>query len=97
GFPVYYPTKLPDFTTLDTGSRTYEFKDEEDDVKHAYKLVFQRPNDSIVTAYFGMEGTTWGDPPILDNPTDSVTVGDREYLRFFAGDRLRLVGWKEDG
>ena len=44
-----------------------------------------------------MEGTTWGDPPILDNPTDTVTIGDREYLRFFAGDRLRLIGWKEDG
>jgi len=97
GFPVYYPTKLPEMTTLDTGSRTYEFKDEQDDVKHAYKLVFQRPNDSIVTEYFGMEGTTWGDPPILDNPTDTVVEGDREYLRFFAGDRLRLVGWKQDG
>jgi len=97
GFPIYYPTKLPEGTTLDTGSRTYEFKDEEDDVKHAYKLVFQRPNDSIVTEYYGMEGTTWGDPPILDNPTDTVVDGDREYLRFFAGDRLRLVGWKQDG
>jgi LCP family protein required for cell wall assembly len=97
GFPVYYPTKLPADTTLDSGSRTYEFKDEEDDVKNAYKLVFQRPNPSIVTEYFGMEGTTWGDPPILDNPSDTLTIGDREYLLFYAGDRLRLVGWKQDG
>jgi hypothetical protein len=44
-----------------------------------------------------MMGTTWEDPPILDSPSEVRTVDGREYLLFYAGDRLRLVGWKEDG
>jgi polyisoprenyl-teichoic acid--peptidoglycan teichoic acid transferase len=44
-----------------------------------------------------MMGTTWGDPPILDNPSETREIDGREYLLFYAGDRLRMVGWKEDG
>lgn len=96
-FPVYYPALLPGETTFSDDSRTYTYKDEQDDPKNAYKLVMAHPNPSIVTEYFGVEGTSWGDPPILDNPTTTETIDGREYLLFYAGDRLRLVGFKEDG
>ncbi len=96
-FPVYYPTKLPGETTFSADSRTYGYKDEQDDPKNAYKLVMAHPDPSIVTEYFGVEGTSWGDPPILANPSTTATIDGREYLLFYAGDRLRLVGFKEDG
>ncbi len=96
-FPVYYPSKLPGETTFDRASRTYTYKDNQDDPKHGYKLVMAHPDPSIVTEYFGVEGTSWGDPPILDNPTTTETIDGRQYLLFFAGDRLRLVGFKENG
>jgi polyisoprenyl-teichoic acid--peptidoglycan teichoic acid transferase len=97
GFPVYYPTALPGSTRFSDDSRTYEYKDPDDDVERAYKLVFARPNPTITEEYFGMMGTTWEDPPILESPSMTKTIDGREYLLFYAGDRLRLVGWKEDG
>jgi LCP family protein required for cell wall assembly len=97
GFPVYYPTQLPGATRFSDDSRTYEYKDPDDDIERAYKLVLARPNPTITEEYFGMMGTTWEDPPILDSPSEVRTVDGREYLLFYAGDRLRLVGWKEDG
>ena len=97
GFPVYYPTALPGSSRFSDDSRTYEYKDPDDDVERAYKLVMARPNPTITEEYFGMMGTTWEDPPILDSPSATETIDGREYLLFYAGDRLRLVGWKEDG
>ncbi len=97
GFPVLYPTALPSETTFSDDSRTYEYEEEDGDTERAYKLVMARPHPSIVTEYFGMMGTTWGDPPILDNPSETRVIEGREYLLFYAGDRLRLVGWKQDG
>ena len=44
--------------------------------------------------YYGLQGTTWQDPPILDDPTETRKIGGREYELHFAGDRLRLVAWR---
>jgi hypothetical protein len=46
--------------------------------------------------YYGFEGTLWKDPPILDNPTDEKTIGDRNYKLYYDGDRLRQVAWQTD-
>lgn len=97
GFQVLYPTRLPRDTAFSDDSRTHEYKDPDDDTERAYKLVMARPHPAIGTEYFGMAGTTWENPPILANPTDTRAIGGREYLLFYAGDRLRLVGWKAAG
>ena len=97
GFPIYYPARLPGSTTFSDDSRTYEYKDPDDDVERAYKLVMARPHPEIVTEYYGMMGTTWEDPPILESPSETRTIDGREYLLFYAGERLRMVGWKEEG
>ena len=41
-------------------------------------------------------GTRWKDPPILDNPTNERTIGDRTYKLYYDGDRLRMVAWETD-
>ena len=41
-------------------------------------------------------GTRWEDPPILDSPSETREVGDREYELFYDGDRLRMVAWQTD-
>ena len=43
-----------------------------------------------VGEYYGIQGTTWKDPPILDNPSETRKVGGREFELFFDGDRS---GW----
>jgi polyisoprenyl-teichoic acid--peptidoglycan teichoic acid transferase len=47
--------------------------------------------------YYGAMGTTWSDPPILRNPSETRKIGGREYDLFYDGGRLRLVGWREKG
>jgi hypothetical protein len=44
--------------------------------------------------YYGVQGTSWKDPPILSSPSEERTVGGRKFLLFYNGDRLRVVGWK---
>jgi hypothetical protein len=48
----------------------------------------------FIGEYYGVEGTSWLDPPILDSPSEERTIGGRKYMLYFNGDRLRLVAWK---
>jgi polyisoprenyl-teichoic acid--peptidoglycan teichoic acid transferase len=98
GFPVFYPTKIAPASQIDDESRpAYKIVSPDGSRKYpAYKMVITRPSPSVVTEYYGVEGTAWADPPILDNPTQTKEIGNRDYLQFFDGERLRLVGWKTD-
>jgi LCP family protein required for cell wall assembly len=95
-FPVFSPTVVPPDSAFNVDSRTYEFENEDNKKEDAYKIVITY-NPTGVDEYFGVMGTTWDDPPILRNPTDTIEIDGREYLLFYDGDRLRMVGWKEDG
>jgi polyisoprenyl-teichoic acid--peptidoglycan teichoic acid transferase len=44
--------------------------------------------------YYGVQGLTWKDPPILDDPSEVRRIGRREYELHYDGDRLRLVAWR---
>jgi polyisoprenyl-teichoic acid--peptidoglycan teichoic acid transferase len=95
-FPVFYPTKLVPGSQIIEESREYKIADEDKDVHRAYKLVFSVPGASVPLEFYGLMGTTWLDPPILENPTETREIGGREYMLFYDGDRLRLVAWKTD-
>jgi LCP family protein required for cell wall assembly len=105
-FPVYYPTKLaPDSEvsavgdsagqSLGADSRAFPIDGPGDDVYHGYKIVVSVPTLGY-TAYYGVSGTDWKDPPILDNPDETRTIDGREYLLSWDGPQLRLIGWKTD-
>jgi hypothetical protein len=44
--------------------------------------------------YYGLQGLTWKNPPILEDPTETRTIGGRKYELHYDGDRLRLVAWR---
>ena len=44
--------------------------------------------------YYGIQGTTWKDPPILADASEERTIGGRTYELHYDGDRLRLVAWR---
>jgi hypothetical protein len=92
-FPVFYPTKLTPGAQLSSDSRTYEIEDEDGHVHEIYKFVIQTP---LLGEYYGISGTTWQDPPILDNPSDTREIGNRSYDLYYDGDRLRMVAWHTD-
>jgi LCP family protein required for cell wall assembly len=59
----------------------------------AYRMVIKR---GVVGEYYGLQGTTWKDPPILDDASETRRIGRREYELHYDGDRLRLVAWRTD-
>ncbi len=95
--PAYYPTLAAAGTAFSRDSRTYDYETGENDRAEAYKLVMTRSHPEIVTEYYGVTGTSWEDPPILRRPSEIRDVDGRELLLFYSGDRLRLVGFREDG
>lgn len=48
--------------------------------------------DSVLWMY-----TTWQDPPILDDPTDTIVRGGRRYDLYTEGGKLRQVAWRLGG
>jgi hypothetical protein len=90
--PVLYPTLLLNSSQFAPPPRVYKLMAPDGKKYGAYRMVMRRTNAN--GEYYGLQGTTWKDPPILDSPTETRKVGGREYQLFFAGDRLRLVSWR---
>ncbi len=96
--PVYYPTVLETGTEFAQKPRVYKINgtgegSPPNGERAAYKWVFSRP---ALGEYYGFMATRWEDPPILDSPSETREIGDREYELFYDGDRLRLVAWQDD-
>lgn len=94
-FPVWVPTAVVPGSTYSPGSRQYEIMDLEDDKQPAYKLVIAYQTPFTLTEYYGVEGTTWSDPPILNDKSESREIDGRVYDLYYDGDRLRLVAWHD--
>jgi LCP family protein required for cell wall assembly len=96
--PAYYPTKLEIGTEFAQKPRVYKINgtgrgSPPDGQRAAYKWVFSRP---VLGEYYGFMATRWEDPPILENPSETREIGDREYKLYYDGDRLRMVAWQDD-
>ena len=90
--PVLYPTLLRNSSQFSQPPRVYKLMDPDGKRYGAYRMVMNRTDAN--GEYYGLQGTTWKNPPILDKPTEKRTVGGRQYELHFAGDRLRLVAWR---
>ena len=91
-FPVYYPTEMSVGSSYVTGDRrAYILRDRDDKKYQAYRIVVHTP---LVGQYYGIQGTTWKDPPILDHPTAEKKMDGRTFKLFGDGKHLRLVSWE---
>jgi LCP family protein required for cell wall assembly len=90
--PVFYPTLLLNSSQFAPPPRVYKLRAPNGKKYGAYRMVIRRTN--AIGEYYGFQGTTWKDPPILDDPSEKRTIGGRQYELHFAGDRLRLVAWR---
>ena len=43
--------------------------------------------------YYGVQGTTWRNPPILDGTHQTARMAGRSYRVYYDGARIRLVAW----
>jgi hypothetical protein len=91
-FPVYYPTRRvkgsltvgpPSVYTIETrGGKPYS----------AYRIVIKK---NFVGEYYGLQGTTYRDAPILDQPHYPRTIHGRKFNVYPDGSRIRMVAWQD--
>ncbi|MDX6720292.1 MAG: polyisoprenyl-teichoic acid--peptidoglycan teichoic acid transferase [Solirubrobacteraceae bacterium] len=92
GLPVYFPqARLGHGGYVKDSARSYEIFDRNRNRYRAYRIVLY---SGEIGQYYGVQGTTWKAPPILDNPTDEVTMRKRTYRRYFDGRKIRLIAWE---
>jgi LCP family protein required for cell wall assembly len=95
-FALYYPRLIPKGSRYYDGfgssaPRTYDLYDQRKRKHRAYRLTLEAPG---LGEYYGVQGTDWKSPPILDGPSETREIAGRKMLLFRDGSRLRLVGFK---
>jgi len=91
-FPVYFPKLAVQGSVLRKDDhRAYDLYDRGHRRYRAYRMVVNVPGTG---QNYGIQGTTWRAPPILDSPSETRRVGGRAFELFYDGDRLRLVAFR---
>jgi LCP family protein required for cell wall assembly len=94
-FPLEYPRSRD--TNAGAGAdtlRLYDIRDQHGHLHPSYVIVVDRGG---LGEFYDAQGTTWSNPPLLSNPSQTVRVGPRTYELFYAGEHLTVVAWREGG
>jgi LCP family protein required for cell wall assembly len=89
--PVFYPTVRTKSSIFAGPPRVYKLRGLDHKIYGGYRIVLKR---GLVGEYYGIQGTTWKNPPILDGATEKRRYGKRTFELHYDGDRLRLVAWR---
>ena len=98
-FPLYFPGlkrsggQLRGGLSSEPTTRTYSIRDERGKLHRAYRMT-TRLNFGGFFEYYGVQGTSWREPPILDGPDETRTVNSRKLRLYYDGSKLRLVAWQ---
>ncbi len=103
-FPMYLPAAIVSGTGLASQSPLsnpypYKIYDRAVDKRHpkgrrhsAYRIVFAA--NQLQGGYYGVQGTTWMNPPLIAHPSQTVVKDGRKLMYFTNGGKLRYVAWK---
>jgi polyisoprenyl-teichoic acid--peptidoglycan teichoic acid transferase len=86
-----------DFPALKTGAailgdvHTYLLADEQGRIHHGYRIDWQQTG---LGGYYGIEGMTWTDPPLIAHPSQTRYIGGREYLFVDDGSHYHVIAWR---
>ena len=89
--PVYYPTVRLRGSLFAGPPRYYKVEALDGKWHKSYRMVIRRGR---IGEYYGVQGTTWQDPPILEGPSEERKIGKRNFELHYDGDRLRRVAWR---
>jgi hypothetical protein len=89
--PIFYPRLGTPGATFDSEPNVYRIDVKGQAPEPAYRVVL---DTGSIGEYYGIQGTTWKDPPILKDPTETRMIDGRQFELHFDGDRLRLVAWR---
>jgi polyisoprenyl-teichoic acid--peptidoglycan teichoic acid transferase len=90
-FTFYYPTLRLTGSAYADNPRTYKITDLKHRRHSAYRMVLDM---GTLGDFYGVQGMTWKNPPILAKPTGRQMINGRRFLLFTDGGRLRLVAWR---
>ena len=94
-FPLEYPKVRDSFAGAEPDElRVYRIHDLHGHLHPIYDIVISRGE---LGQYYDVQGTNWTDPPMLDNPGQTVHVGSRTYELFYTGEQVRAIAWREAG
>ena len=91
--PFYFPGKVTNRSQyVNETPRIYSLRDEDGKLHRAYRIVAGVGESG---EYWGVQGLTWRNPPILENP-DRIrkTASGRELMLFYDGSKIRMVAWR---
>ncbi|MCW3039997.1 MAG: LytR family transcriptional regulator, partial [Solirubrobacterales bacterium] len=98
GFPMYFAKALTPNGRYPTSAkdarmpRVYTLRDRADRPHRAYRMVVVE--NELEGQYYGVQGTTWKHPPIVDGTFDRLRMRGRSYELHYDGKRLRTVVWR---
>jgi hypothetical protein len=93
GIRIYYPTLGLEGSSFSINSpRAYKICGPHGRCWASFRYVVQT---GLIGEYYGVQGTTWMDPPILKSPDQIKKYGHRKLELYYYGDRLRLVAWRD--
>jgi LCP family protein required for cell wall assembly len=88
--PALYPTRRLAGSVYAGPPRVYKLRGTDGKRYGGYRMVLQTGH---IGEYYGLQGLTWQNPPILEGVTEKRKIGSRTYELAYDGDRLRLVAW----
>jgi polyisoprenyl-teichoic acid--peptidoglycan teichoic acid transferase len=62
---------------------------------HAYRITLT--TNYQLDTFYGVQGTTWNDPPLLSSPSGTRTVNGRKLFLYKDGSKLTTVAWHHGG
>lgn len=89
--PVYYPTARLKGSLFAGPPRYYKILTPDRRREKSYRMVIKR---GTVGEYYGVQGTTWKNPPLLSGASEQRRIGRRAFRLQFDGDRVKLVSWR---
>ena len=71
--------------------RSYTLRDQRRRPHAAYRMTLVL--NSALGEYYGIQGTTWQNPPLLDSPSGTRTVAGRKLFLYAQGGKITNVAW----
>jgi LCP family protein required for cell wall assembly len=96
GFQIYFPKYVTTSSHYsDPGVRTYRVADRAAKYRKAYRLVLS--HNVVEGQYWGVQGTNWPTPPILQGPHKVITRHGRKLGVYRDGAHVSVVSWRRGG
>ena len=92
-FALEYPRSRRTYAgAVPDALRLYDIRDQHGHLHPSYAIVI---DGEPLGEFYDVQGTTWTDPPLLSNPSQTVHIGSRTYELFYAGEQIRTIAWRE--